>query len=403
MRHERLATLRLSLTRAFVRRADDAVAVPVTRIVHVTDFYLPRLGGIETHVRDLAVRQRDAGHEVEVITTSPALDGNPGADGELLIHRLTNRLWLPVELRPSVLGAARALLRDREYDVVHVHAGPASPLAFAAAARAADTPTVVTAHSVLAGLEPVFRVLDIGLGWSRWPVVWTAVSEVAAAPLRRLVAPDPVYVLSNGIDVAQWRMESRPPGGEGVLIVAVMRLAARKRPRQLLRILRRTRRALPATTGLRAMIAGDGPLRPSLERYLQRHGMTDWVQMPGSLSREQIKDLLARGDIFVAPAILESFGIAALEARCAGLPVVARAEGGIGEFINDGQEGILVDSDAAMVDAIVALAADPAMMARMATHNRTTSPSMLWPEVLARTTELYGLAAARARLVGMAG
>ena len=39
------------------------------RIAHVTDFYLPRLGGIELHVSDLSDRQRAAGHEVEVLTS----------------------------------------------------------------------------------------------------------------------------------------------------------------------------------------------------------------------------------------------------------------------------------------------------------------------------------------------
>jgi glycosyltransferase involved in cell wall biosynthesis len=370
------------------------------RIGHVTDFYLPRLGGIEMHVHDLAVRQQAAGHLVEVITTSPGPTGGPDPDGELLVHRLTDRSWLPAELRPEVLRAGRALLRERQYDVVHVHAGPASPLAFAAAALAAHFPTVVTVHSMLSHLEPAFRVLDAGVGWSRWPAVWTAVSQVAAAPLRRLVAPAPVYVLPNGIDAGRWRVEPQRADPDGVLVVAVMRLAARKRPLHLLRILRRARQTLPASTPLRAVIAGDGPRRPSMERYLRRHGMTGWVELPGGLSRPQIKMLFAQGDVFVAPAILESFGIAALEARCAGLPVVARAEGGIGQFITDGTEGVLVDSDAAMADAIVALATDPATRARIATHNQMTSPPVAWPDVLATTTELYELAAEHRSLIG---
>ena len=42
------------------------------RIAHVSDFYLPRLGGIEIQVSDLAARQRLAGHTVDIITSSPA-------------------------------------------------------------------------------------------------------------------------------------------------------------------------------------------------------------------------------------------------------------------------------------------------------------------------------------------
>jgi glycosyltransferase involved in cell wall biosynthesis len=372
------------------------------KIAHVTDFYLPRLGGIEMHVHDLARRQQAAGHEVEIITTSPVGADEAEADGALTVHRLAGRGWLPPEVRPGPLRAGRALIRAGGYDVAHVHMSSASPLAFAAAGLADRVPTVVTAHSLLSRLEPVFHVLDGGLGWSRWPAVWTAVSRAAAAPLRRLVTPAPVYVLPNGIDAEPWRVEPHRAGPRQLLVVAVMRLAGRKRPLPLLRMLRMARRALPPSIRLRAVIAGEGPLRPAMRRYLHRHDMAHWVDLPGRLSRPQIKDLFAQGDVFIAPATLESFGIAALEARCAGLPVLARAEGGISEFITDGEEGLLVDSDAAMAEAIVALALDPGRRMRIAQHNATTLPPVAWPDVLARTSHLYDLASRRTLVGGHA-
>jgi glycosyltransferase involved in cell wall biosynthesis len=370
------------------------------RIAHVTDFYLPRLGGIEMHVHDLAGRQVAAGHDVEVITSSPATPTEVAAAGAvaagtpgLTVHRLTAPNRLPPLFNPVLLRAGRALLRERRYDLVHVHAGAISPLAFSAAALAADTPTVVTAHSLLAYLQPAFRVLDTGTRWSRLPAVWSAVSDLAAQPLRRLVAPTPVHVLPNGIDPEQWRISPAPRDPDDVLVVAVMRLAARKRPRHLLAMLRHAQRALSGGPRLRAVIVGEGPHRPLLESYLRRHGMTDWVSLPGRMERPQIAELFARADMFVAPATLESFGIAALEARCAGLPVVAHADGGIGEFIGaDGREGILAGSDAEMTDAIVRLATDPALRAKIASHNRATPPGLAWPEVLDRTMDLYQLA-----------
>lgn len=372
------------------------------RVAHVTDFYLPRLGGIELHVRDLAVRQHLAGHQVEVITSSPAgvpaggEPERPDPDGPL-IHRLAAPGPVPALFHPGVLRAGRALLRERRYDVVHVHAGPVSPLAFAAAQLADRTPTVVTAHSLLAYLTPAFRLIDAGVGFRTWPAVWTAVSDVAAAPLRRLVFPAPVHVLPNGIDHAQWRTEPLPRDPQEVVIVAVIRLAPRKRPHHLLSILRRVRRMLPAQQRLRAVIVGEGPMRGRLEGYLRRHGMTGWVSLPGWMSRPEIGALLARTDIFVAPATLESFGIAALEARCAGVPVVARSQGGIGEFITDGAEGLLAGSDAEMAEAIVRLVTDPAQRQRIAAHNRTTTPALGWPLVLQRTAQLYELAIAAHR------
>jgi glycosyltransferase involved in cell wall biosynthesis len=312
-----------------------------------------------------------------------------------------------------VLRAGRALIREGRYDLVHAHAGAVSPLAFSAAALAGELPVVVTAHSLLAYLAPAFRALDAGTGWAGLPAVWTAVSDVAAEPLRRLVAPAPVHVLPNGIDPDRWRITPSPRDPADVLVVAVMRLAPRKRPRHLLAMLRRAQQALAERTGsarapsgpvlsggprLRAVIVGEGPQRPRLESYLRRHGMTGWVSLPGRLDRTEIAALFARADLFVAPATLESFGIAALEARCAGLPVVARAGSGIAEFIGaDGREGVLADSDARMATAIAELAADPGLRDRIAGHNRATRPELAWPQVLDRTAEIYRLALATRR------
>lgn len=387
------------------------------RIAHVTDYYLPRLGGVEMHVQDLAARQLASGHDVEVITSSPRpveergtpevgsrADRSPVGDhaedglGEWVrVHRLTEAAAFPSALNPIVLRTARRVLRRGGYDVVHVHAGPATPLAYAAVALSAELPTVVTTHSLISYMEPAFKLLDTTTRWSALPAVWTAVSDVAATSLRRLVGPAPVYVLPNGIDAAAWQVEPEPrPDGE-VLAVAVMRLATRKRPMQLLRMLRKAHDRLASTTRLRAVIVGDGARRTAMERYAERHRMTEWLELPGRLPRSEIRSLFSRADLFVAPATLESFGIAALEARCAGLPVVARSEGGIREFVTHGQEGLLVDSDAAMVDAIVRLAADAAEREAIAARNRTMPPAVAWPDVLRQHEAIYELAAERMR------
>ncbi|HEV7657870.1 MAG TPA: glycosyltransferase [Mycobacteriales bacterium] len=74
----------------------------------------------------------------------------------------------------------------------------------------------------------------------------------------------------------------------------------------------------------------------------------------------EIRSLYEQPDLFVAPAVLESFGIAALEARCAGLPVLARTAGGIGEFGGHDRHGLLAGSDSELVRDLVRLAADSA-------------------------------------------
>jgi glycosyltransferase involved in cell wall biosynthesis len=362
------------------------------KIAHVTDFYLPRLGGIEMHVHDLAVRQQAAGHAVEVLTSTPGA-GGPG--GDVPVRRVSEATRRPVALNPVGPRLIGGLLRAGRYDVVHVHAGVLSPLAFAAVAAAVEAgiPAAVTLHSFLTRWEAAFGALDATIGWSRWPVQWTAVSDVAAGSVRRLVGPDrPVLVLPNGIDPGEWRVEPAPRRADQVLVVAVMRLAARKRPLPLLRMLRRVRRELPGAVDLRAVIIGEGPQRPTLERFRWQFRMTGWVDLPGRLSRGAIRQVFERADLFVAPAVLESFGIAALEARCGGLPVLARAGSGIGEFVVDGQDGLLAASDRQMARDLVRLAGDPAERARLSRHSRQVPTELAWPAVLRRTAAAYAAA-----------
>jgi glycosyltransferase involved in cell wall biosynthesis len=234
------------------------------------------------------------------------------------------------------------------------------------------------------------------------------VSNAAAEPMRRILRDRAsVAVLPNGIDPTHWSTQSstapqRPtqwctqwpslPGVDDncdVRLVSVMRLVKRKRPRQLLEVLQAVAEAVRPSVRISAEIIGDGPRRPMMERYLHRHHMADWVRLAGRATRGEIREALARADIFVTAATLESFGIAALEARSAGLPVVARAGTGMADFITHRQEGLLTDSDADMVDAIVELVEAPAIRARMSTHNTLVAPAISWDDVVARCDGLY--------------
>jgi glycosyltransferase involved in cell wall biosynthesis len=367
------------------------------RIAHVSDVYLPRLGGIELHVRDLAAHQLAAGHDVTVVT--PQVRGEAALqapDDPPVIHVPSAG---PAPLGLGCVHRGRRVLLTGDFDVVHAHVSVVSPFTAMLASAAADrgVPTLVTLHSLLAAAGPAHRALDGVTRWTRRPLVWSAVSEAAAAPLRRALGPSrPVTVLPNAVDVDAWRVPPLPRDPSELVVVAVMRMAARKRPLALARMLRALRESVPPAVGLRAVLVGDGPQRADLERYLRRHRMQGWVEVPGRYPRERIRDLYRSADVFVAPATLESFGIAALEARCAGVPVVAHARSGVAGFVTDGLDGLLARSDAEMVGALAALAVSPRLRNRLAERARAVRPDLGWDAALLRTDRVYGAAAAAA-------
>jgi glycosyltransferase involved in cell wall biosynthesis len=385
------------------------------RIAHVTDCFLPRMGGIERQVQGLARAQAAYGHEIDIITSVPAptavaipgltdLIGGPPArsryDDPVSVIRPQFRGGRPGGIRYSTMLQGRRAVLGGGYDLVHVHASTFSPMAYLAAGAASRTgiPTVVTLHSLWSHATPIFRVADLGLGWRDWPITWTAVSRVAAASLQPVLRPETeVSVLPNAVSPDLWHLQrgrrgverSGRPADETVVIVSVMRLAARKRPLRFLRMLRQVRAGIPAHLRLQATIIGDGPKRAAMERYLNRHGMTGWVHLTGQLDQPAIREIFVGADIYASPATLESFGIAALEARTAGVPVVGFAHSGVSDFVTDGRNGLLVETDDEMVAALSRLAISPLLRSAMSLHNARSESGFSWRNVLQICEDVY--------------
>ena len=363
------------------------------KIALLSDCYAPRLGGIEVQVHDLATRLIGRGHDVVVLTATPGTHGERGGfvdevDG-VAVHRLALKLPFELPVNPLAARLLRERLAEGGFDVAHVHMGVVSPFAVdcARVANGMGLPTAMTWHCMLGSLEPVFRAARYVRRWASNGVAMSAVSAVAAAPLQRIVGVDSVVnVLSNGIDVDSWatpadQVPTRQPGG-GIRVVSAMRLAARKRPIPLLRIMVRVRALVPAETAISLEILGEGPDRARLERFIEAHNMGDWVRVPGRVTREEVRATYSAAEIYVAPAPLESFGIAALEARTVGLPVVGRSGSGLEEFVKDGLNGYLTADDEAMAGCLARLVIDDGLRGSMAAYNRSTPPEQSWDRIL---------------------
>lgn len=363
------------------------------KIALLSDCYLPRLGGIEVQVHDLATRLIGRGHEVVVFTATPGDHGErggfvDGVDG-VPVHRLALKLPFQLPVNPLAPRLLRRRLASGGFDVAHVHMGVVSPFAVdcTRVATAMGLPTAMTWHCMLGPLEPAFRLSGNVRGWARAGVVMSAVSAVAARPLQRVVGSvGVVNVLSNGIDVDRWALPAgqvpvRRPGSD-VRVVSAMRLAARKRPLALLRTMARVRELVPADVGIHLEILGDGPDRGRLERFVAANNMGGWVRLPGRVTREELREKYASADIFVAPAPLESFGIAALEARTVGLPVVGRRGSGVQEFVKEGLNGYLAGDDEAMARSLAQLVTDDGLRDSMTAYNRSTPPEQSWDRIL---------------------
>ncbi|MFG2528373.1 glycosyltransferase family 4 protein [Streptomyces sp. NPDC048516] len=366
-------------------------------ILHISDCFAPRTGGIEIQVAALAAAQHRAGQAAEVVTATPAGPGAETASWPYPVHRISARLPGQLPVHPRAGHAIDRLLTARHPRVVHVHLGAASPFAWAAlaCARRRGIPAVATVHSMW---DPVVRALyrllsRTGHGPTA-PVAVTTVSRSAARLIRQALPDVTPRVIPNGIDAAWWRSPGAAVERQDgrVHVVAVGRLVPRKEPMELLAALhsahaRMSRRG----TALRATFAGAGPSVRPIQRYLRRNGMDSWIRFAGRLQPWEVRELLAGADLFVNPSRRESFGIAALEARTSGLPVLARAHTGVADFVRHNREGALCGHSAfALADEVLWLARTPGARRTLAAHNWETEPvHCTWPVVTEAFAHAY--------------
>ncbi len=375
----------------------------LVKVALLSDCYPPRLGGIESQVRDLAHHLTVAGHQVEVFTATTGPHGERGGatavEHGVTVHRLAIRVPFGAPVNPFAPPEVRRRLAAGRFDVAHAHLGVVSPFATDLVPVGLDLamPVAATFHCVIDRSAPAFRLAGHIGRWAERGVALSAVSSMAATRVAGVAGGAAVDVVGNGIDARWWRgPATRPDRAAGVHIVSAMRLASRKRPLGALRVLRAAREILDPAVPLTATIVGEGPQRRRMERLLRRTG-TDWVSMPGRTDRSGLRDLHHDADIYLNAARLEAFGIAALEARTAGVPVVALRGTGVEDFVTDGVDGLLADSDVTLAGALAHLAADTGLRRRIRAHLVSTAPDQDWPAVVRQTLAQYARAGAGPR------
>jgi glycosyltransferase involved in cell wall biosynthesis len=191
-------------------------------------------------------------------------------------------------------------------------------------------------------------------------------------------SPDRVFVVPVGIDLAEQpdveltrqhrlsRRDARP-----IRILTIGRLVDYKAPQKLPAVAK-----ILKDRGLNFewSLVGEGPLLDEVRSGTQALGVADRFKLRGGIPFAELKDLLWSSDLMVHNAIVapdggrECLGVALIEAQAVGIPVVSCKVGGIPEAVADGQTGLLVEEgdQEAMADAIMRLAADPALRCDMA-------------------------------------
>ncbi|BBZ74997.1 glycogen synthase [Mycolicibacterium anyangense] len=381
------------------------------------------IGGLGRHVHHLATALAADGHEVVVLSRRPT-----GTDP--YTHPTTDEVHEGVrviaaaqdphefdfgrDLMAWTLAMGHSMVRAGltlhakgwQPDVVHAHdwlvAHPAIALA-----EFFDVPMVSTVHATEAGRHSGWvsgkisrQVHAIESWFVRESDSLIACSASMSEEISDLFGPGlaEISVICNGIDSSRWPFAPRRRHDGPAELLFFGRLEYEKGVHEAIAALPRIRRAHPGTT---LTVAGDGTQQEWLIEVARKHKVLKAVQFVGRVDHDQLLHLLHRADVAVLPSHYEPFGIVALEAAAAGIPLVTSTAGGLGEAVISGQTGMSCPPRdvAALAAAVRSVLDDPqaAQQRAVAARARLTS-DFDWHTVASQTAQVYLAAKRRERI-----
>ncbi len=266
---------------------------------------------------------------------------------------------------PGGLALARIVAAAREVDLVHTHLW-AGDLWGRLGAMLAGRPVLRTEHNTV-GETGLRRLATRALEPRTAAVV--AVSRSAASAL----PPEPrrVEIIPNGVDLRRFRpMAPRPGTARSVL--GLGRLTWQKGFDVLVR-------AAAAVPGLWVDLVGEGEERVALAApHVRLHGWS-----------ADVAPWLARADMLAIPSRWEGFGLVAVEAMAAGVPVVASRVDGLEEVI--GEAGLLVppEDPASLARALARLTQDAALRTELSARGLARAAEFDVVRMVAAYENLY--------------
>jgi glycosyltransferase involved in cell wall biosynthesis len=355
------------------------------RILRVTPYYYPSLGGIERHVQALSEGLRANGHVV-VVATMAHEKGLPREEviGGVTVHRF--RAFGPRQYRIP-LGLIRYLRRQApRFDVVHAHNIHDSPLLIALAT--CQRPIVVSTHYHGRGrahsrpANVAHRVYD--------PIVSRLLARAGSVICQSHGEAD---LLRQSFGLPQERLVVVPSGapslgqpGEPVagetshLLLSVGRLEPHKRVDRLIAAIP----FLPEEVSL--AIVGSGPEKERLEAMAAALDLGRRVAFLGQVDDDELKVLYRTARVVISLSEAESFGMTVLEGLAAGCRVVCSDIPAFRDFAVEFPSAVsLVPSSADARQEAEVLHAAVCAAGRVEVDLQQYS----WPEILRRTTNIY--------------
>jgi len=310
----------------------------------------PTFGGSGVLATELGKALADKGHQVHFITYQQPVRLNE-FNANIFYHEVRVPTYPLFDYPPYETALASTMvdvITNNQLQLLHVHyAIPHASAAYMAKkileGEGRKIPVITTLHGTditLVGRDKTYApVVTFSINQS--DAITAVSSNLRDETYKNFPIRKNIEVIRNFVDVKRFRKKPIDafrkviaPENERIVTHA-SNFRRLKRVDDVVKIFAEINKALPS----KLLLVGDGPERPMAESLCRDLDICDDVRFVGR--QEQIEEILAISDLFLLPSDYESFGLAALEAMAAGVPVISTNAGGLPEINVQGKTGFL--------------------------------------------------------------
>jgi L-malate glycosyltransferase len=308
---------------------------------------------------------RELGHAPELVAANSSALGERAAAAKVPVHYVSRGFF-----RLPAARKIRSLLHSGSFDLVHANEAHAvSAVWFAGAHK--HVPFVISRRvGYPIGKNPLaqarYRAAARIMANSQWVADQAAASGVAREKLTVIYEgaeiPPRFTPEQRAAARARWNIAADTP-----LLGCVGVLLPDKGQDWLIRALAEIRRDAHSA---KLLLAGDGPTRPQLESLARELHVADAVIFAGFVN--DVENVYAALDVFLLPSFFEALNNSLLAAMAYEIPSISFNRGALGEIIEAGRSGLLVEAanTAALRGAVLKLMQDPQAARKMAEAGR---------------------------------
>lgn len=379
-------------------------------IAMFTNNYLPFIGGVPLSIERIASELRKRGHKVYIFAPEyPNIYYEDHEDTfrcKLLKYIKSGSFYYAV----SDIFSSRIenIFRNLDIDIVHVHHPYWMGKKGMKLAKKYNIPIVYTYHTLYEKYIEVIPYINERVGnlLSKYIVkkfcsdcdCILAPSESAKQCLANININTNVEVLPTGINLESYnnidkkiikQIRQKHLKDSELLLFSVSRLSKEKNLFFLLNGLRYIRNN--TNVKFRCMIAGDGPEKKNIEKYIIKNGLEKEIELLGTIQPNEINKYYLASDIFVFSSTTETQGMVLVEAMAASLPVVAVSSSGTNDVIQNKINGFKTKEDVReWGDRIISLLENPNLLKEMSLNASNTAKSFSIELMGHQVLQIYG-------------